>query len=92
MSSGDGDSSSLLLGCFINHVVIHSFPLSIRFGKNLGDSSSEGRFSMLRNTKLANVVEKRGRRYIDVTDGTNIVMRELSSELSRLGGEDGSVR
>lgn len=46
VSGGDGDTTSLLLGCLVNHVVVHNLSVSRSLGENLGDSSGKSGLSV----------------------------------------------
>lgn len=44
--SGDGDTSSLLLGCFVNSTVVHEFS-TVLLGQVFCDGSSQCRLSVI---------------------------------------------
>ena len=64
MSGGDSDSTSLLLGGLVDHVVVHDLTVSGSLSENFGDSSGEGSLSVTveaRKRKSAKSLDSRGK-------------------------------
>ena len=74
MSSSDCDSTSLLLGSLVDHVVIHDLTVSRCFSENLGNGSGKSGLSVTicNSRKLAILakLERSASGLLDVTDGT----------------------